>query len=122
MATFCLSGSVVLKAGANVSTAIVDSQYNEWIEQAEANINSEVKYPDVNLVTDFSNMATGVKEILEDAASSHAAMAAINYDMGAYDTIEQAQTMQDFNYTRYKDAIARLKEKSVIDFIRSFNT
>jgi hypothetical protein len=120
--TFCTSGAVKLKAGANVSTAITGAQYTQLINQAESIINDAVKIESVNLVSDFANMNADVKKILEDAASSRAALGAINYDMSGYTSRQEAQTMLDVNYVIFTDCMQLLKEKKVTDFIRSFNS
>lgn len=120
--TFCDSDSVKLKAGADAAT-LTAGEYTELINQAECYINTVVAIPGVNLVDDYANMDADVKKILEDAASSHAAMAVINYDMTVFGRLAYAQTMLNFNYTRLTDCINLLKDKSEkIAFIRSFNT
>tara|TARA_R100001480_G_scaffold29257_2_gene39781 strand:- start:728 stop:1096 length:369 start_codon:yes stop_codon:yes gene_type:complete len=119
--TFCSIADAKLKAGANFNTDVTDSNFTTFINQAESYINNVIKIPGVNLVADFTNMQGDVKRILQDAASSHAAMAVINYDIDSYGA-SQAQTMLDFNFQRFTDAIALLKNKRTTDFLRSFNS
>lgn len=119
--TLCTSGAVKLKAGAGVSSSLTADNYTQLINQAECFLNVSIKIPGVNIVSDFANMNSDVKKILEDAASSHAAMGAINYDTGGY-TDAEAALMLNFNYTRLFDCVNLLKDKTATDFIRSFNT
>ena len=116
--TLCLSGSVALKAGANVSTSITEEAWTEWINQAEGIIAAETR---VDWVDEYSGLSDNVKKVLQDAASSHAALAAINYDMGNYNSKTEAQTMLDVNYTRFKEVMRIIKEKYATDFIKGVN-
>jgi hypothetical protein len=111
--TFCNSGAVILKSGSNVSTALTDTHYTQLINQAEAAICCATR---VNYIDTYATLNTDFKTILEDAASSHAALSAIGYDMKNY-TRTEAQTLLDVNYTRYNDALELLKDKKVTDFV-----
>jgi len=112
--TFTTSGAVALKAGAGVSTALVDADYNSFINQAESYINVLTR---VNYTNTYSSLDADKKLILDDAASSHAAIAAINYDMSGYPSLAVAQTTLDVNYTRLNDAMKLLKDKQHTDFL-----
>ena len=118
--TFCTSGSVKLKAGYNVqqATTITAANYTEWINQAESYINNAVKKDGVNLVSSYSSLNTDVKKILEDAASSKAAMAAINFNTSLF-TQRQAETMLDVNYGIFSDCMELLKDKNVVAYLQS---
>lgn len=118
--TFCTSGQVAFKAGAGVSTAITEANYNDAVNRAENYINDACKIEGINLVTGYSALQTDVKKILEDAASSKAAIEAINFDMSGYTSRQEAQIMLDVNYTILDDCIQLLKQKPVTDYIRSF--
>lgn len=113
--TYCLSGSVKLKAGTAVSSALTDANYSEWIQQAEAIINAKMR---INLSGSYGTLNADVKRILEDAASSHAAMNAIYYDSSGY-TSREARTLLNINYTRFNDAIQELKDKKVTDYLQN---
>lgn len=121
--TFCVKADVLLKAGKDVDVGgnLTDGNYTTFINLAESIINNQVKLDGVDLVDDFTNMDTNVKNILKDAASSHAAMAAIAYDMDGY-TSNQAQTLLDYNKDRFEEAMRLLKDKNVINYLRGFNT
>ena len=111
--TYCDSGAVKLKAGSAVSSSITADQYSQLIQQAEGAINSVMK---INFSGSYGTLNADNKKILEDAASSHAAISAIYYDTTNYSS-KQARTLANINYTRFFDAIQLLKEKAVTDFI-----
>jgi hypothetical protein len=113
--TLCDKAAVQLKAGTNVNSTITDGQYTQLINQAESYINAVTR---VNWVDVYAALDADLKKILEDAASSHAALGAINFDMSGYTSRAEAQTMLDVNYTRLTDAINQLKEKYTTDFIQ----
>ena len=112
--TFCDKAAVQLKAGANVSSSITDGQFTQLINQAESYINVATR---INYTDTYSGLNADVKKILEDAASSHAATGAINYDMSGYTSRAEAQTMLNLNWARLSAAIKLLKDKKSTDFI-----
>lgn len=111
---FCNEASAKLKAGANVSAALTSANWNEFISQAESYLNNVTR---INFSDTFAALNADVKDILEDACGSHAAMAGIQYDMSGYTSRAEAQTMLDVNYTRLQDAIKLLKDKKHTDFM-----
>ena len=113
--TYCDSGAVKLKAGTAVSTSLTAANYTQLINQAEAAINSQMR---INLIDTYSTLDGDFKTILEDAASSHAALSAIYFDSTGY-TSREAKTLLHLNYTRYNDAVQLLKDKKVTDFIQN---
>ena len=132
VSTLCDSGSAIVKAGEKVSTKFTTKDeaffgyssdagtskqevIDELINQAESFINDRTQ---VDWVALYSGLSTDLKKILEDAASSHAAISMINYNMGGYTSRQEAQTMLDVNYSRLTDAIRELKEKVTTDFIK----
>jgi len=117
--TFCTSGSVKLKAGANVSSALTAEQYTALINQAENFINVQAAIPNYNLIDNYASLNDDVKKILEDAASSHAAIGAINYDMSGYTSRGEAISMVNINFTRFQQAMQLIKEKRHTDFMRN---
>lgn len=78
------------KAGANVSTAITDSQYDDWVLHAEnyVNILARENYSD-----SFSGLNVDVKYFLGDIVSSMVAIQAIMYDMSGYTSRTEAEDM-----------------------------
>lgn len=112
--TFCDSGAVKLKAGANVSSSLTAAHYTELINQAENFINSVTL---TDYVATYSGLPDDKKKLLEDAASCHAAVGAINYDMSGYTSRQEATTMLNVVWARMQEAIKLLKNKDVPAFI-----
>ena len=123
--TFCTSNAVIIKAGKNVSLdfttgttpttfATKAAAIDQFINQAESTINAETR---INYTDTYSTLNDDVKKILEDAASSKAAMNLINYDMTNYSSIAEAQTILDVNNNIFERALRLLKEKQTTDFI-----
>lgn len=106
--TFCDSGAVKLKAGVNINTAITGTQYTQLINQAESFIVDTTR---VDYVSTYSGLTASKKKILEDAASSHAAVSAINYDMSGFTSRQEALIMVNVNWARMMEAIKLLKDK-----------
>ena len=112
--TLCTSGSVKIKAGANVSTAITGVVYTELINQAESDIVVEIRE---DVVAGYSGYTDAKKKILEDACASKAAMSAIGYDMSGYTSSREAETLLDINWNNYTNSIKKLKDKIYTDFL-----
>lgn len=113
--TLCTSGAVKLKSGAGVSSDLTAENYTQLINQAESYINAATR---INWVDLYASLDDNLKKILEDAASSHAAIGAVQYDSSNYVGTGEATTIINTNYTRYIDAINLLKEKAVSDFVK----
>jgi len=73
------SGAVMVKAGKYVSSDITDTMINQFINEAEAYINTETRKDWTALYPTLSGAA-----ILSDIASSLAAIPCINYDMSGF--------------------------------------
>jgi len=116
MGTLCISGAALFKAGANVSTSLVEADYDYSILQAEALINSLTRY---NWIDNYASLNADVKYLLEDACSNLAAIYLINYDMSGYTSRVEAQTMLDVLYDRANKIIKELTDKKVQDFVNN---
>jgi len=90
MGTLATSGAVVFKAGANVSTAFTEAQYDYAILQSEATINSMTRY---NWIDEYPTLSADVKYILEETVTNLAAVYLINYDMSGYTSRGEAESM-----------------------------
>jgi len=117
--TFCTSGSVKLKSGTNVSTAITAAQYTELINQAESALNMEAKIAGVDLVANFTTYDVDARKVLEDGASSHAAVSAVAFDPSGYSKIGEAAFIANVNWTRYLEVVRKIKDKTYTDWLRS---
>ena len=88
MATICLSGDVIIKAGTYVG-AVPNAAWDGYIEQAEDIVSAVSRYDYVTNWATISGNATMVKQVVEDLAAIYG----IEYDMSGYSTRGQAQDM-----------------------------
>lgn len=112
--TLCDSGMVKLKAGANVSTALTAANYTTLINEAENYIASATRR---DYVAAYSGLSSNKKLILEDTASCHAAIGAINYNMSGFTSRQEALIMVNILWARIMENIKLLKDKDVQGFI-----
>ena len=114
--TLCTSGAVKLKAGANVSTAITGDNYTDLINQAESYI---VCLTRTDYVSTYSGLTASKKKILEDAASSHAAISAINYDMSNFTSRQEALIMINILWAKIDQCIKLLNDDNTRGYLNS---
>jgi hypothetical protein len=113
--TLCINADVIKKSGVNASAVSTAEAYtNVFIKEAEAYISAITRY---DWVTNYTSVSTIGKEILREAASSHAAIAAINYDMAGFNTRTEVQTMLDVLYSKFVDCINVLKDDQGRKFV-----
>jgi hypothetical protein len=111
--TLCTSGAVKLKAGANAPT-LSAAQYTDLINKAEAFACCVSRY---DWVTNYAGLSDSAKNILQDLASSHAAIAVINNDMSGFTSRTEAQVMLDVNYSKVVDIINLIKDDKFKTFL-----
>ena len=109
-----ISGAAVLKAGANVSTAVVDANYNSWIEEAEGYLCNLTKY---DLITNWASLNAVYKLIFTEYVSRYAANEAIKYDMSGYTSRIEAEDLVNINIFRMEEINKLLENASVQDFM-----
>jgi len=112
--TLCDSGAVKLKAGANVSTVLTAAQYTQLINQAESFINNSARN---DYVASYSGLAADKKKILEDCASCHAAIGAINYNMAGFSSRQEALIMINILWARMQECLRLIKDDNTRGFI-----
>lgn len=124
--TFCVSGAVLAKAGANINSDLSDDGgigmgnaadeelIAEWIQEAESIINTTTRH---NWTDDYSTLNDDVKFILRDIAASLAAMNAIQYDMSGYNSLAEAEAMLDVLWETSQRGLSILRDKKPQDFI-----
>jgi len=112
--TMAISGGVILKAGANATTALTEAQYTAIINQAEDYINLATTH---NWCDDYATLSDDIKFALQDATECLAAMMMIMYDMSGFASRLEAQTMLDVLYNRAQAIIKELKEKDTQTFV-----
>lgn len=113
--TLCINADVLKKAGVNASsTSTAEAYTNVYIKEAEGQICAAARY---DYVTNYTSVSTIGKEILRDAASSYAAVLAMNYDTTNY-TKNEALTMINILWAGFQKCIALLeKDNNYRDFI-----
>lgn len=89
--TMCISGAVLLKAGAGVSTVLTagpgiygktaDAILVDWINEAENEINVIGRF---DFVTNWASLTTNTKLMLSKLCSNKAAISAVRYDIDSY--------------------------------------
>ncbi len=115
--TLTTSGAVLLKAGANVSSTIstdANLEIEAFINQAEAVI-SAISRKD--WVDSYGAADVNTKLILDQTCSDLAAMYAIQYDMGNYNRLLEAQTMLDVLSDASLRGLSILKDQKGVKFV-----
>jgi outer membrane protein OmpA-like peptidoglycan-associated protein len=114
---FATTAEVSRKAGANASsTANVEAYINQFMAESESWINTVCK---VNFSTKYATLDTATKEILKMVASSHSAMAVINFDHSGYTSRQEVETMLDVLNHQVEQGIKELKVPTHTKFIIS---
>ena len=88
--TFASSGAVIEKAGANVSAAIPESAFDNWITQAEAEASLFSRF---DWVASSSAITAPGTKVIEDTVSTLAAISAVKFDMSGYTSRGEAESM-----------------------------
>ena len=108
--TLATTSQTLLAIGANASTAqALEVNTNIWIKQAEALIFLET---DTDFVANYSLVDTNLKQVLALAASSKAAMLAINQDQNNW-ALATTQSKLNVLDIQYSEAIDRLKKEDL---------
>ncbi len=113
--TLCTLANAINKAGANASViATNETLVSDFVRQAEGVINSVTRF---NWVGEYSTLTNDVKFILNDVASSLAAIYIITYDISGFTDRVEAETMINV----YRDSALRnlglLRNQNVKEFI-----
>lgn len=114
--TLCINADVLKKAGVDASsTSTAEAYTNVFIKMAEAQLSTSARY---DWVTNYSSVSDIGKEILRDAASSWAAILAINYDMSGFQSRQEALTIVNILWGGFQKVISLLeKDNNYKDFI-----
>ena len=103
-------------AGANVnSTAVSVAETDKHVLLCEAQVNMEAHF-NYSTGTEFADLLTGKKELLQIASACLNAELVIKYDMSKMGTFE-GQTRVDILRDIYTNAIKILKEGGKRDFL-----
>ena len=124
--TLCTSGMVLAKVGTGRSSdfdsgdanAMVgsDAKIDLWISEAESYINALTRY---DWVAVYSSLAADKKKILQELASSYAAMNVIAYDMAGFSSRIAAENKMVFLNNAVLRCVDILKEDKTQIFIGS---
>ena len=127
--TFCTSGMVLKKAGANTSSALTtlfigsgvtaECALDTWITEAESLINAVCRY---DFTSTYLGLSANTKKILQGVASDLAAIDAINYDMSGYGSRTEAEDMINVRRDSALRGLAILRDKKVQKFISDTST
>ena len=114
--TLCINADVLKKAGASASsTSTAEAYTNVFIKMAEAQLSTSARY---DWVTNYSSLSTIGKQILKDAASSYAAILAINYNMTGFQSRQEALTIVNILWAGFQKCITLLEKNNEFrDFI-----
>jgi hypothetical protein len=112
---FATTAEVQRKVGASANTtANAEAYINQFMTEAESMINDATRF---NWSDAYAGLNADTKGILKAAASAMAAMLVIQYDMGGYTSLAEAQTMLNVLSWQYNQAIEQLKDAKVRDFV-----
>lgn len=112
---FATTAEVQRKAGENASaTSNTEAYINDYMTQAESNINSVTRY---NWSDNYSVLNTDVRGLLKEAASNLAAIYVISFDMSGFSTRTEAEDMINILRDGYLRALSILVDKKVQDFM-----
>lgn len=112
----CVSGAVIDKAGVdrNKDIEIDDTRMDRFINQAESTINVVTR---TNYTDTYAALNDDVKMILNDTASSLAAINLISYDMSQYGSVQESANMINTQRDIALRGISLLRDKKQQDFI-----
>lgn len=118
----CVSGAVLVKAGADVNSDLSDGTVligtdfavDVWIVEAESMVNVMTRR---NFTDDYSGLNDDVKYILQDAVSSYAAIKAVNYDPSGYETITISENIINVNRDNFLRCIGILRDQKAGEYI-----
>ncbi len=88
MGTLCLSGAALFHAGANVSSALTETDYDYAIKEAEALISQVSRY---DWVANYGSVKTNFKKLLEEICAKLAAIDLVKFDMSGYTSRIEAE-------------------------------
>ena len=106
--------AIKAKAGANVSAALTDTDYDAWVLQAESKVNIIARY---NYSDGYAALNADVKHLMGDIVSSLVAMQAVAYDMSGYASRAEAEDIINVQNDNAKVGTSLLRDKKVQTFI-----
>jgi len=116
--TLAINADVLKKAGVNASsTSTAEAYTNIYIKMAEGQLSTSARY---DWVANYSSVSAIGKQILKDAASSYAAILAMNYDPRNYTSSQEFSFQINIIWAGYQKVINLLeKDSNYKEFILS---
>ncbi len=115
MGTFTTSGAIVAKAGTNVSTAIPETAFNDWIAEAEATCNIMSRY---DYVANSAAITVNNLPILSEIQSALAAIEAVKFDMSGYTSRIEAEDAINVLRDQALRGLSIIRDQKAVKFIR----
>jgi len=105
--TFCTSGAAITNAGVNVNQKVIASggTLAKWSDEAEGKIEQETT---TAWIDNYSGLADGTKNALDDVAASLIAMRIISFDVTGY-LSRESDTLLNVNDDRVTKGMNVLK-------------
>jgi len=115
---FATTDEIKRKAGANANTTAVtgDTYTNDFISQAESEINAATRY---NWSDAYSTLNVDVKGVLKEAASNLAAIYIIQYDMSGFTSRGEAESMITILRDGYLRCVSILRDIKSQTFVNN---
>ena len=109
---YTTNAQIAVRAGANVNaTAITVAETDKYVLDVEAYINARTRVNWSDLVT--AGLNADVEGILREASACMCAMYAIQYDMGGFNSLLEAQTMLDILRDKHVKALEALEDAKI---------
>lgn len=112
--TLTSSNVALLKAGANVSSALVENDYTVLINQAEAFVNVLSRH---NWIDNYATLNADVRLILDEACSNLAAIYFIQYDLDGWIS-SRAQDKINVLWARFQQCVDILGDPNSATYLR----
>jgi len=112
---YCKNANIAARAGAGANaTAVAVAATDVYVLDVEAYINAATRN---NWSDGYAALDVDVKYILMDAAACLCAVYVINYDMGGYTSLAEAQTMLNVLWSRAQECIKLLQDLKTQEFV-----
>lgn len=113
---FCTKAEIDLKVGENVdTTGYTEANINAACAQAESMINALCKY---NFSDAYTGLNADIKRILSEAAACWVAVDFISYNMNAYTSRSEAESMINLLWAKFNKLIDILGNQVIISYMK----
>jgi len=116
MATLCISGDAIIKAGENVDSSVPATAWDGFIEEAEAYLCGLTKY---DIVTNWPTLSgEPTSPMLKEYCARDAAIQGIAYNTTGYGSLQEAEDMINIHAWRINQIIKLLENPDIQDFMK----